>query len=183
MVVLRNDDVGAAVREVAAPPHVDAAFAEFYAASFQNVTTQLYAYTGDLDLAHDLAQEAFCRALARWSRVSGYNDPAAWVRRVAFNLANSRWRRLKTGAAYLRRQRVEHVGGPSPDRVTAVAAIALLPETQRRAVVLHYLGDLSIADIAAQEGVAVGTVKSWLRRGRAALAAHIGVEGREATGD
>lgn len=157
-------------------------FEEFYAVSFQGVATQLYAYTGDLDLAHDLVQEAFCRALARWSKLRGYDDPAAWVRRVAFNLANSRWRRLKTAAAYLRKQRVEHVVGPNPDRVTAIAAIALLPETQRKAVVLHYLADLSVAEIAAQEGVAVGTVKSWLHRGRAALAARIGAEGKEATG-
>jgi RNA polymerase sigma-70 factor (ECF subfamily) len=74
------------------------------------------------------------------------------------------------------------VVGPSPDRVTAIAAIALLPETQRRAVVLHYLADLSVAEIAEQEGVAVGTVKSWLHRGRAALAARIGADGKEATG-
>lgn len=168
-----------AVREGAA---AELGFDEFYAASFQGIATQLYAYTGDLDLAHDLVQEAFCRALARWRKLAGYDDPAAWVRRVAFNLANSRWRRLKTATAYLRKQRVEHVVGPSPDRVTAVAAIALLPENQRRAVVLHYLADLSIAEIAEQEGVAVGTVKSWLHRGRAALAAHIGAEGKEATG-
>lgn len=93
--MLRGEDVG--VTEVRAG--VDVAFAEFYAASFQGITTQLYAYTGDLDLAHDLAQEAFCRALARWSTVAAYDDPAAWVRRVGFNLANSRWRRLKTAAA------------------------------------------------------------------------------------
>jgi RNA polymerase sigma-70 factor (ECF subfamily) len=157
-------------------------FEEFYAASFQGVTTQLYAYTGDLDQAHDLVQEAFCRAFARWDKLAGYDDPAAWVRRVAFNLANSRWRRLKTAAAYLRKQRVETVVGPNPDRVAAVAAIALLPENQRRAVVLHYLADLSLAEIAEQEGVAVGTVKSWLHRGRAALAAHIGAEGKGANG-
>jgi RNA polymerase sigma-70 factor (ECF subfamily) len=168
-----------AVRESTA---VRLGFEEFYAASFQGVATQLYAYTGDLDQAHELVQEAFCRAFARWSKLQGYDDPAAWVRRVAFNLANSRWRRLRTATAYLRKQRVEHVVGPSPDRVTAIAAIALLPEKQRRAVVLHYLADLSVAEIADQEGVAVGTVKSWLHRGRAALAAHIGADGKEATG-
>jgi RNA polymerase sigma-70 factor (ECF subfamily) len=183
---LTNEGVGEpfpaapmAVRENAA---TRLGFEEFYAASFQGIATQLYAYTGDLDQAHELVQEAFCRAFARWSKLQGYDDPAAWVRRVAFNLANSRWRRLKTATAYLRKQRVEHVVGPSPDRVTAIAAIALLPETQRRAVVLHYLADLSVAEIAEQEGVAVGTVKSWLHRGRAALAAHIGADGKEATG-
>ncbi|GIJ44564.1 RNA polymerase sigma24 factor [Virgisporangium aliadipatigenens] len=154
-------------------------FEEFYAASFRGLATQLYVYTGDLDLAHDLVQEAFCRALSRWSKLVEYDDPTAWVRRVAFNLANSRWRRAKTAVQYLLKQRVEHVEGPSPDRVTAVAALAKLPDAQRRAVVLHYLGDLSVADIATQEGVAIGTVKSWLHRGRAALATHIGAEVKE----
>jgi RNA polymerase sigma-70 factor (ECF subfamily) len=38
------------------------------------------------------------------------------------------------------------------------------------AAVLHYLADIPIAEIAASERVAEGTVKSWLHRGRAALA-------------
>jgi RNA polymerase sigma-70 factor (ECF subfamily) len=174
-----NDELSGTLSVPAAPvaQHAlaeAAGFADFYAASFQGLATQLYVYTGDLELAHDLVQEAFCRAFTRWSKLAGYDDPAAWVRRVAFNLANSRWRRARTALRYQRRQRVEHVAGPGPDRVTAVAALATLPAAQRRAMVLHYLADLSIADIAEQEGVAIGTVKSWLHRGRAALAAQIG---------
>jgi RNA polymerase sigma-70 factor (ECF subfamily) len=186
VVVLTNGEVGDVRPAVsgwapAQPERVTGAvgFEECYAASFRALATQLYVYTGDMDLAHDLVQEAFCRALSRWSKLVEYDDPTAWVRRVAFNLANSRWRRAKTALQYLLKQRVEHIDGPSPDRVTAVAALATLPEAQRRAVVLHYLADLSVADIAAQEGVAVGTVKSWLHRGRAALAARIGTEVKE----
>jgi len=41
-------------------------------------------------------------------------------------------------------------------------------------VILHYLADLSIADIARQEGVSPNTVKSWLHRGRAQLQAQLG---------
>ena len=59
-----------------------------------------------------------------------------------------------------------------------MAALATLPPAQRRAVVLHYMADLSVAEIADQEGVAVGTVKSWLHRGRVALAARIGADSR-----
>ena len=179
MIALTNGEVGGL------PPVVDGAgppgFAECYAASFAGLATQLYVYTGDLELAHDLVQEAFCRALSRWSRLAEYDDPAAWVRRVAFNLANSRWRRARTALTHLRRQRVEHVLGPSPDRVAVVSALATLPPAQRRAVVLHYLADLSVAEVAEQEGVAVGTVKSWLHRGRIALAAELGAGLEEAT--
>jgi RNA polymerase sigma-70 factor, ECF subfamily len=158
------------LRRAPAAVTAEPGFAECYAASFRGLAVQLYVYTGDLDAAHDLVQEAFCRALARWSTLARYDDPVAWVRRVAFNLAKSRWQRARTALKYLRQQRVEHVGGPNPDRVAVVAALAKLPAGQRRAVVLHYLADLSVAEIAEQEGVAVGTVKSWLHRGRAALA-------------
>lgn len=54
------------------------------------------------------------------------------------------------------------------------AAIATLPEPQRRVVVLHHLHGVPLAEIADEEGVAVGTVKSRLHRGRAALAAALG---------
>jgi hypothetical protein len=63
------------------------------------------------------------------------------------------------------------VPGPLPDRIALVGALAALPARQRRAVVLHHIGGLSTAEIAEQEGVAEGTVRSWLSRGRAALAA------------
>lgn len=54
-----------------------------------------------------------------------------------------------------------------------VAALATLPDNYRRAVVLHHLADLPVAEIASREGGPEGTVKSWLHRGRAALAAQL----------
>ncbi len=98
-------------------------FDDFYAASYADLTVQVYAYFGDLHEAQDVVQEAFCRALARWRQVSGYDDPAAWVRRVAWNLATSRWRRLRVMRAFHRRQRGEPVvAGPEPDHVALVEA-------------------------------------------------------------
>jgi RNA polymerase sigma-70 factor (ECF subfamily) len=40
-------------------------------------------------------------------------------------------------------------------------------------LVLYHVADLSISEIAAQEQVPEGTVKSWLHRGRAALASQL----------
>ncbi len=148
-------------------------FEQFYAAHVHSLTIQVYAYTGDLDQAQDLAQEAFTRALPRWPKIVGYDDPMAWLRRVAWNLATSRWRRARTASAYLARQRPEHVDPPSPDRVALAAALATLSEQQRRVVILFYLAELPIAEIARQEECAEGTVKSRLHRGRAALAAQL----------
>ncbi|MEV6629309.1 SigE family RNA polymerase sigma factor [Actinoplanes sp. NPDC051470] len=150
-------------------------FDTVYAAQYADLTVQLYAYFGDRQEAQDVVQEAFCRALRRWSKVARYDDPVAWVRRVAWNLAVSRWRRSRTALSFLRRQppREPHVEGPTTERIELVEALATLPPVQRRAVVLHYLGDMSVAEIAEREQVAVGTVKSWLHRGRAGLAVQL----------
>ena len=145
-------------------------FEEFYAANFHGLTLQLYAYTGDLGDAQDLAQEAFCRALARWARLGSYDDPVAWVRRVGWNLATSRWRRRRVATSYLRSQREHHVEGPSPDRIALVRALSVLPAVQRKIFVQHYVADMPVLDIARQEGIPEGTVKSTLHRARTALA-------------
>jgi RNA polymerase sigma-70 factor (ECF subfamily) len=154
-------------------------FDSFYAAHFQSLTIQLYAYTGDLANAQDVVQEAFYRALARWNRMSELDDPLAWVRRVAWNLATSQWRRARTAALFLRKHRMEHVPAPGPDRVALATALATLPAQHRRAVILHYLADQSVRDIADQIGVPEGTVKAWLHRGRTALAARLAEKGDE----
>ena len=145
-------------------------FDALYAAHFASLTTQLFAYFGDRQEAQDVVQEAFSRAWPRWESISRYEEPAAWIRRVAWNEATSRWRRLRTARAYARQQRRQLVAGPEPDRVALVDALRTLPPNHRRAVVLFYLADLSVADIAADCGVTPSTVKSWLHRARAALA-------------
>jgi RNA polymerase sigma-70 factor (ECF subfamily) len=63
---------------------------------------------------------------------------------------------------------------PSEDTVLLVGALRVLPMVQRRALVLHYLLDRTIADIATETGASVGTVKSWLSRGRANMAVALG---------
>jgi len=115
-------------------PDHPASFDEVYAAHYADLTVQLYAYFDDRQEAQDVVQEAFCRALARWPAISRYDDPVAWVRRVAWNLAVSRWRRARTAVLHLRRQRPAEpqVAGPSPERVALFAALATLPGPQRR---------------------------------------------------
>jgi RNA polymerase sigma-70 factor (ECF subfamily) len=157
------------VSEDTGPPQFEA----FYAANFQRLSLQLYAYTGDIGQAQDFVQEAFCRALPKWNRISRYDDPVAWLRKVAWNLATSRFRRLRVQQAHARRYREEHVEGPGPDRVALARALKALPENHRRAVILFHLADLSVTEIAEQEKVAEGTVKAWLHRGRAALAVQL----------
>jgi RNA polymerase sigma-70 factor (ECF subfamily) len=149
----------------------DEAFDAFYVGSRRRVLNQVYAMTSDLAEAQDLTQEAYARAWQRWSAVSTYEDPEAWVRTVAWRLAASRWRRAKVGARALLRHGPEPDSAPpSPDSVALVTALKQLPVAQRRAVVLHHLVGRSVAEIAHDEGCPEGTVKARLSRGRATLA-------------
>lgn len=157
----------------ARPADAAADFDALYQARYGDVVAMLHALTGDLGEAQDLAQEAFCRAWQRWRVVSGYENPLAWIRRVAMNLAASRWRRLRIAKAHLHRERLADVPPLGPDHVALVAALRRLPGDHRRALVLHYLMDLPVADVAHELEAPVGTVKSWLHRGRAQLAAEL----------
>jgi RNA polymerase sigma-70 factor (ECF subfamily) len=146
-------------------------FTEFYDATWPRTVACVYALTGNLSDAQDLAQEAYSRAWPRWSSLQQYDDPDAWVRQVATRLAVSRWRRAKTAAAFLARSRgPEPAAPPSESTTDLVAALRQLPEAQRRAVVLHHLGELGVAEIAWIERCPAGTIKARLARGRAALA-------------
>lgn len=151
-------------------PGHDEDFDEFYRATSRSLLAQLYALTGDWAEAQDCLQEAYARCWQRWETVREMEVPAAWVRVVGLRLARSRWRRAQQAIVLHRRQVADDVVGPSPDAVALATALRQLPEAQRRALVLHHLADLSVADVAAETGVPVGTVKARLSRGRAALA-------------
>lgn len=145
-------------------------FDEFYSGAYRPLLVQLYALTGDYAEAEEIAQEAFARAWLAWSRISGFESVHGWVRTVAFRIAVSRWRRATRLARALGKLAApEDVPDLGPLSVAVVTALRSVPVPQRRALVLHYLCDLPVAQIAAEEGISVGTVKSRLARGRAAL--------------
>jgi RNA polymerase sigma-70 factor (ECF subfamily) len=165
----------AALRDgTATGPSGPAAFDALYTAHYGDVVALAYAVTGDIHDAHDLAQEAFCRAWQRWRTVVVHDNPVAWVKRVAANLAISQARRRRVARRFLARQRVPHAAPISADHVAVVTALRELPEQVMRAVVLHHLADLPVTEVAEVLGANLGTVKSWLHRGRAALAGRLG---------
>lgn len=146
-------------------------FSTFYDATWGRTVACAYGITGDLATAEDLAQEAYTRAWQRWSRIGAYDKPVAWVQRVATRLAISRWRRDRIARAFVARHRlIESTPGPDENSVALARALAMIPAAQRRAVVLHHLGGLSVGEIAELEKCPAGTIKARLSRGRAALA-------------
>ena len=148
------------------------AVAEVYAGSFRRLVVQLYAVTGDLSEAQEVVQEAFVRALADPRGFAELHNPEAWLRRVAVNVARTRYRRRQALDRLLHRAGPPPVvPDPSPEHVELMAAMRRLPVGQRHALALHYLADLPIEEVARTLDVSVGTVKSRLSRGRVALAA------------
>ena len=147
-------------------------FDEFYRATSGRLMRYAYAVTGDLAEAQDLVQEAYTRAWQRWRTVAEHPNPEGWVRLVVTRLATDRWRRMgRWRDAVVRSGPNEPARPPNEDVVMLTAALRGLPVAHRRALALHYLFDLPVAEIAAEAGVAVNTVKSWLSRGRAGLVA------------
>jgi RNA polymerase sigma-70 factor, ECF subfamily len=163
-------------------PMAHEGFAAFYASSYRRLLGQLFAVTGDLAEAENVLQEAYARAFARWSRVGAYDLPEAWVRRVAINLAAMADRSLRRrGRALLRLGPPPLVPELSPELLDLRDALAALPVAQRQVIVLHHLAGLPVEEVARELGLATGTVKSRLARGRAALAGMLDHERSEVT--
>jgi RNA polymerase sigma-70 factor (ECF subfamily) len=154
-------------------------FELFYVQTGRRMLALAYSLTGSWGDAEDLVQEAYVAAHRRWAVVGGFDDPAAWVRRVITNRAVSRWRRL--GRELSVRQRLEarartSAGDAEPLDGAFWAAVRALPRQQALVVALYYVEDLSVDAISELLGCAAGTVKTQLFRARHTLADRLGAQ-------
>jgi RNA polymerase sigma-70 factor (ECF subfamily) len=153
---------------------------EVYAAAYPRLDGQLAGVTGDPTEAEDVVMEAFARAAARPREFAELDNPEAWLRTVAVNLARSRWRRLLRRSHLLPRLVESEAYADLPeDRLALMAALRALPTGQREAIALHHLAGLPVTEVAMTLGVPEGTVKARLSRGRTALAALLTDETKE----
>ena len=115
----------------------------------------------------DVVQEALLRA---WRRRGTFDPdrgtPRAWL--VGILLDRARRHRLRRPRP-LPHLLAAEAAAPAPDRIDVERAVARLPRRQRQAVTLHYLADLSVAEVAAVLGIAESSVKTHLGAARAAL--------------
>lgn len=153
-------------------------FAELFRAEYPGIVGELTVFMGDRDAAVDVVQEAFVRLWGRWARISTYDRPGAWVRRVAIRLASRRLRRERLGRRIL--QRLRPAGAvDSPGDVDVLRAVRDLPERQRTAVVLHYFRGFPVSEVAGVMGCADGTARVHLHRARERLREVLDEEGAD----
>lgn len=156
-------------------------FEPFFRTEHPRLLSTAVAMVGDREVARELVQEALLRTYHAWAKVSLLERPGAWTRRVLVNLCVDVHRRRSN------EQRAMSLVSPSRDAEAPAlpssafwAVVRRLPKLQRSVVALHYVHDLSVAEVAGVLGVSEGTVKTSLMRARAtlapALAAHHEVE-------
>lgn len=160
-----------------------------HAASAVNLLTRM---VQDRALAEDLAQDAFIRAFQRLSTYDPTRKFSSWFLQVVHNVAIDHLRRKRLRTVSL--DRLIEDGHPgfsddpsrsSPavqaDRAALASALeqalARIRPEYRSALVLHYHEGAGHAEMAVILGVPVGTVKTYLHRGRKELAALLSAQG------
>lgn len=152
-------------------------FEALFVDQFPRVASLVLRVVGDRAVAEEIAQDAFVQLVRHWGKVSGYERPDLWVRRVALRQAQRErhraWRRpaLERSGAALRV--VEEPQRADDDVLRAVSSLA---PKQRAIVVLFYFEDRPIDEIAELVGCSASTAWSQLHKARKHLAALLGEE-------
>lgn len=138
-------------------------FVEYFCARAQPLRRLAYSLCGDWHTAEDLVQLAFVRLYRRWPSVRN-ESVDAYVRQIVVN-AFLTHRRSRRRESLMAEPPERAAGGADPaDSLAVRRALAELAPRQRAAVVLRYLEDLPVAEVAALLGITEGTVKSQTAR-------------------
>jgi RNA polymerase sigma-70 factor (ECF subfamily) len=154
---------------------VDDDFSAWYEATYAELVRALVVVTASVPAAEDCAQEAFVRAAGRWRFVRSLENPRAWVRRVAINIAIDQHRKgVRESVALARSNPRGATGEPSSAPIDVVRAVRRLSPKQQQTVILFYLLDMPVEEVASTLRRPVNTVKSDLSRARKTLSIHLG---------
>lgn len=152
----------------------DAAFRDFVVQSQARLLAFAELVTADRGRAEDLLQEAYISAYAAWPRIHN-QAPDAYVRRCIVNGRISWWRRRSSHELPAEDSAAENGSSHADDtavvddRLRLLAALRRLTARERAVVALRYFAGLTEAEIAAEVGIAPGTVKSTAARAMSKL--------------
>jgi RNA polymerase sigma-70 factor (ECF subfamily) len=156
--------------DIATASRVRTDFDQAFVDHYERLVRALTVVAGDREAAADAVQEAFVKAHLRWRRISRYDDPVGWIRRVAINRLRDDHRKnvskRKALARLATRSEIEH-HDPEIDEFDRL--LAALPRQQRAAAALFYVEGLAVAEIATALDIAEGSVKSHLYDARQRL--------------
>ena len=163
-----------AVRQGMIDSVTDAAldYTAFFRDEFAGVLRTIELMLRDHGRAEEITQDAFVQLYLNWAKVSRYDRPEAWVRRVAVRLVTRSVRRERLWRL-IRGQLIPSEPAP-PSRHDLGGAIRQLSGGQRAAIVLHYYEDRPVAEVAMILGCSESTARVQLHRGRRRLAQLLG---------
>lgn len=154
----------------------DTEFGDFVRARLPALQRTAFRLCGDDHRADDLLQEALTKLYVRWPSVRAADNPDAYVHtvlvRTYIDETRRPWSRVRLTADV-----PEHAAPPATgteDRAMLRAALAKLPPGQRAVLVLRFLCDMSVTDVAAVLGHSEGTVRSQTSHGLSKLRKHLG---------
>lgn len=160
--------------------------ARLYRAEARRMTGFLVRRTHDPEVAVDLVAETFASALEDRAQFRGGDDAAAiaWLYAIARNLLNGWYRRGEVEQRAVARlgiqrpelgeaeyERLVELGGLAEVRARLVAGLGVLPEDQRRAVLLRVVEECSYTEASRVLGVTQQVARARVSRGLRALAA------------
>jgi RNA polymerase sigma-70 factor (sigma-E family) len=150
----------------------DQEFAEFFSARFEGARRIAYAMCGSWPDAEEIAQAAFVKVYARWAKIR-IETVDAYLRTVltrVFLDTKRRGRAREQVVAELPDMMAPPDAGPA-ERMALRTALLSVPPGQRAVLVLRFVADLSVEQVAEALGCSTGTVKSQTARGLASLRA------------
>jgi RNA polymerase sigma-70 factor (ECF subfamily) len=141
-----------------------ACFAELYEINFERVYAYVVKRVRDRAETEDVTAEVFHQALANLKRFEWRGIPfAAWLFRIAGNLIADRWQR--SGREVTDEAAVESARASAAEieeverRATLFRLVDTLPAEQRRVVVLRFVEEKSIKEVAREIRKTEGAVK------------------------
>ncbi|HVV74346.1 MAG TPA: RNA polymerase sigma factor [Verrucomicrobiae bacterium] len=148
---------------------------------FRRYQLPLYVYVfqlvGDEQSSLDIVQDTFINAARHLGTLRDDDRFGSWLFGIAHQKCVQRWRKRAHEETPVEEMSDFATRDPGPDEILIrqeqetefMAALSRLPELQREVLLLHYLEEFPVEQIAEVTQAAVGTVKSRLHYARKAL--------------